>query len=552
MRFWPMRRHPLLGPDELRQVVARGRGPDPVPPARNVVEIVIDQARRTPQAPAVIATDGTMSYGDLDVETSRVAGALASRGIGPGDSVALLVGRGRSAIPALLGVLRAGATYVPLDPTHPAIRLQSIVAATPARLLVYAGDAPTWLAPDVDVVDYKELLGAALEPFEPPIGPGPEDPAYILFTSGSTGTPKGVVIPHSAIVNMLSWALRTFSSQELDRVLVGTSLAFDFSVLEIFAPFGCAVLPANVLALRDLGTPITLLGMSPTVLGVLLDERAIPRHVGTIVSGGEALSKEMATRLLALEQRPRLVNIYGPTETTVLCSASEVSNVETIPPIGKPIDGALTLVMDRLGQPQPAGTPGELWVGGRGVSRGYLNDEALTAERFVETEIPGLGLQRMYRTGDLVWADELGSLHFVRRLDNQLKLRGMRLEPGDVEAALLTHPDITAAAVYVVGDEAARELHAAVVNRTGPVDAEELRSFAKRRLPPYMVPKRIHHLERLPVNQNGKLDRTRSRQCRPRFSVTGRRILWRVSRVSGLARVSRVWRGCSCQPGSAS
>jgi amino acid adenylation domain-containing protein len=379
------------------------------------------------------------------------------------------------------------------------------------------------------VVDYKELLGAAPEPSEPPIGPGPEDPAYILFTSGSTGTPKGVVIPHSAIVNMLSWVLRTFSRQELDRVLVGTSLTFDFSVLQIFAPLavgGCAVLPDNVLALRDLNTSITLLGTSPSVLGALLDERAIPRHVGTIMSGGEALSKEMATRLLALEQRPRLVNIYGPTETTVLCSASEVSNVETIPPIGKPIDGALTLVMDRLGQPLPAGTSGELWVGGRGVSRGYLNDAALTAERFVEAEIPSLGLQRMYRTGDRVWADEQGSLHFVRRLDNQLKLRGIRVEPGDVEAALLAHPDVTAAAVYVVGDEAARELHAAVVSRNGPVDAEELQSFAKRRLPRHMVPKRIHHLERLPVNQNGKVDRSalsatsaEIQRCRPPDSL---------------------------------
>ena len=503
-------RLPLLDPEQLRRVVAHGQGPEPVPPASSVVELVIDQARRTPEAPAVMAASGVMSYQQLEEQTRQIASALASFGIGHGDMVGIAPRRDHTMVAMLLGVLRSGAAYLPLDPSYPPARLQVMADAIPLRLLLHAGEAPPWHPPKVEIMSYDELIGAAGEDRKLPSQPGPDDAAYILFTSGSTGNPKGVVVPHSAIVNLLSWTSRTFSRQELERVLVGASLNFDFSVIQIYAPLaagGSAVIAENVLDLRDLPTAISLLSSVPAALRGLLDDDAIPSHVQTIVSGGEPLSKELAAGLLALPQRPRLINIYGPTEATVLCSAAEITSVDTPPPIGHPIDGTLTLVADRLGRPLPPRTPGELWVGGRGLSRGYLNDASLTAERFVVMEIPGIGRHRMYCTGDLAWADDGGSLHFVRRLDDQLKVRGMRVEPGDVEAALLGHPDVSAVAVYAVGDELASELRAAVTSRNGPLDEGELRAFAKRRLPRHMVPRRVENLERLPLSANGKVDR---------------------------------------------
>jgi amino acid adenylation domain-containing protein len=502
-------RLPLLDPEELRRVVTHGQGPKPAPAASSVVELIIEQARRTPEAPAVIAAGGVLTYQQLEDQTCRIASVLASHGVGRGDIVGIAPRRDLAMVAMLLGVLRSGAAYLPLDPSYPAARLQAMADAIPLRFLLYAGEAPPWHPPQVEAMSYEKLIEAARERRELPVGPGPSDVAYVLFTSGSTGVPKGVVVPHSAIVNLMSWTSRTFSKQELERVLLGTSLNFDFSVIQLFAPLaagGSAVVVENVLDLRDLPTAVSLLSSVPAALRGLLDDDSIPSHVQTIVSGGEPLSRELAARLLALPQRPRLINIYGPTEATVLCCAAEITSVESPPPIGKAIDGALTLVVDRLGRLLPARTPGELWIGGRGLSHGYLNDASLTAERFVVREIPGIGRHRMYRTGDLVWADEDGSLHFVRRLDDQLKVRGMRVEPGDVEAALLDHPDVAAAAVYAVGDEPTRELRAAVTSRHGPLDQAELRAFASRRLPRHMVPRRVETLEHLPLSANGKID----------------------------------------------
>jgi amino acid adenylation domain-containing protein len=501
---------PLVDDNELRKVLALGRGPEPVPAARNVVDVIVGQAQRTPGSPAVEAGSNVISYRELDLLTERVALALASRGVGRGAVVGVMPRRDERMVAVLLGILRAGAAYLALDPEYPGHRLQAMVGSVPLRLLLHAGDRPTFAPPGTELAAIDELLTVEPESSEMPPGPEPGDAACVLFTSGSTGQPKAVAITHASLVNLLSWTGRAFTTAELGCVPVTASLTFDYSLFEMYPPLavgGRLVIVENVLALRDQPLAVTMIGTVPAALSPLLDDMAIPASARTIVTGGEALSDELAARVLALPHRPRLVNIYGPTETTVLCCASEVGPGDHPPALGQAIDGSVVLVMDRSGQPLPAGVPGELWVGGRGLSAGYMANPALTAERFVEADLPDLGRVAMYRTGDRVCMDGEGTFHFLGRLDNQLKVRGMRVEPGDIESTLVGHPAIGAAVVYAVPNEGTTELHAAIVASNGKIDIEDIRAFAELRLPRHMVPRRFRVVDQLPLTPHQKVDR---------------------------------------------
>ncbi|MGD0811296.1 MAG: amino acid adenylation domain-containing protein, partial [Acidimicrobiales bacterium] len=501
---------PLVDDNELRQVVALGRGPEPVLAARNVVDVIVGQAQRTPGSPAVESGSNVISYRELDLLTERVALALASRGVGRGAVVGVMPPRDERMVAVLLGILRAGAAYLALDPEYPRHRLQAMVGSVPLRLLLHAGDRPTFAPLGTELAAIDELLTVEPKGSEMPPGPEPGDAACVLFTSGSTGRPKAVAIKHASLVNLLSWTGRAFTTAELGCVPVTASLTFDYSLFEMYPPLavgGRLVIVENVLALRDQPLAVTMIGTVPAALSPLLDDMAIPASARTIVTGGEALTDELAARVLALPHRPRLVNIYGPTETTVLCCASEVGPGDSPPALGQAIDGSVVLVMDRSGQPLPAGVPGELWVGGRGLSAGYIGNPALTAERFVEADLPDLGRVAMYRTGDRVRMDGDGTFHFLGRLDNQLKVRGMRVEPGDIESTLVGHPAIGAAAVYAVPNEGTTELHAAIVASNGKVDIDDIRAFAELRLPRHMVPRRFRVVDQLPLTPHQKVDR---------------------------------------------
>jgi len=501
---------PLVDDSELLRVIALGRGPEPVPEARNVVDMIVGQAQRTPRSPAVESGSSVISYRELDVLTQRVALALAWRGVGRGAVVGVMPPRDERMVAVLLGILRAGAAYLALDPEYPGHRLHAMVASVPLRLMLHVGDRPTFAPPGTELAAIDELLTVEPQGYEMPPGPEPGDAACVLFTSGSTGQPKAVAITHASLVNLLSWTARTFTAAELGCVPVTASLTFDYSLFEMYPPLalgGRVVIVENVLALRDQPLAVTMIGTVPAALSPLLDGMAIPASARTIVTGGETLTDELAARVLALPHHPRLVNIYGPTETTVLCCASEVGPRDSPPALGRAIDGSVVLVMDRFGQPLPAGVPGELWVGGRGLSGGYIANPALTAERFVEADLPELGRVAMYRTGDRVRMDGDGTFHFLGRLDNQLKIRGMRVEPGDIESTLVGHPAIEAAAVYAVSSERTTELHAAIVVPNGKVNIDDIRAFAELRLPRHMVPRRFRVVDQFPLTPHQKVDR---------------------------------------------
>lgn len=462
---------------------------------RTLPELVGAQALATPDAPAVLAPDAGRSYTyrQLWAESGRVADHLRGRGIGPGSRVAVRLSRGPELVAALLGVWRAGAAYVPIDPSGPSGRSALILADSGAEL-------------EITGETYDRIPEAG----EPSGGPAPAgaDPAYVIYTSGSTGTPKGVVVTHAGIANRVRWTVREHRLGAADRVLQKTTIGFDAAGWEIWAPLvsgGVVVLapagaerdPAAMLrAVADHG--VTVLQVVPSVLRLLAAEDWTGCDaLRLLFSAGEALHAELCHRVLA-KADVEIWNTYGPTECSIDVTAYRFDPAQTEGPvpIGRPLPGMSVLVLDAAGRPVPIGVRGELYAGGVGVALGYQGRPALTAERFVPAPYGAPGT-RLYRTGDQVsWRPDR-TLSYLGRLDSQVKVNGVRIEPGEVEATLLAHPAVRAAAVtardgqlvaYVAGSAPARE-------------------WLAERLPAAMVPAVFVALETLPLTSNGKVDR---------------------------------------------
>ena len=515
----PLASLPILEPDEVEWLLQAGTGPAPPPRETNPLELVAEQAALTPAGVAVEAGASSLTYAQLMMAAQSLAGRLQEAGVVPGHIVGVSVARTEGMVVAMLAILMCGAAYCPLDPAYPRARRQTMAAAVGLRFMVddeFGRDA----YPGVRSLPLDGPPGPPLIPVK--IDPG--QPAYVLFTSGSTGLPRATVVHHRGVANLLRWARRTFSAAEASRVLVGTSLNFDFSVLQVFMPLvvgGTAVIVDNVLAMRDVGDTagITMLSSVPAAIEMLLDAGAIPASVLVVCVGGETLNEPLARRLLELPTRPRVLNLYGPTETTVIVTSAEITAVTGSPPIGRPIDGTTLAVLDSNGSLVAPGLPGELYIGGASVGLGYLNDPDRTARRFVEVELPGVGWTRMYRTGDRVRLGHDGQFQFLGRLDDQLKVRGMRIEPGEVEAALREHPGITGAAVLGNVPTSPSEVHA-WVTADRDVDETELREFVGSRLPRHMVPRKVTRIDVLPLNANGKVDRRALSQLAPQVAAS--------------------------------
>ncbi|MBK1783695.1 non-ribosomal peptide synthetase [Prauserella cavernicola] len=499
--------------DEPRraEVLARGRGPRTGVPDSTVPQLFAEQVQRTPGAVAVRTPDGELwTYAELSARANRLARALIAQGVGPGDTVAVARPRTPELIAVLFGVLTAGAAYLPIDPAHPAERIAFTLTDARPRLLIRdgeltgSGDTPSSRLAELD--GYVPDPVTAAERVRPL---WPEHPAYSIYTSGSTGKPKGVVVSHRNVAGLVSWAAAEFGAAGLGRVLASTSLNFDVSVFEIFAPLlsgGSIELVRDLLELTEHPGhewEFDLVSGVPSVFEALLAE-PVSLRTRSIVLAGEALPRELLARLAQRWPEARLGNIYGPTEATVYATAwfADGAPLESAPPIGSPIGEASAYVLDGTLTPCPDGVPGQLYLGGNGIAHGYRGRAALTAERFVPDPFGPPGA-RLYRTGDIARWNHDGLLEFLGRDDDQVKVRGFRVELGEVESALLSHPAVRRAAVVPDG---LGGLAAYVVAEAG-VPESDLAAHVGGLLPAYLVPASIEHLDELPLNSNGKLDR---------------------------------------------
>ncbi len=522
-------RVPLLTPDELRALRDWSVSPRPLEvPSAPLSRLIAAQVRRAPQALALSCGDTHLSFGALDARANRIARLLAARGVRPGALVALYLERSPDLVAALLGILKAGAAYLPLDPAAPAQRLALIIADADADLLLTQSRlGETLPAAPVPILclDREAETLAGLSPDDLPDTPAAAGRAYTIYTSGSTGRPKGVEIGQPALLSLLCAMQQELALTPADTWLAVTTIAFDIAALELWLPLlvgaHIVVMPQGQtgdgerLAARLADGDITVMQATPATWRLLLAAGWTGTPGLTMVCGGESLPTDLARALL--EKGRVLYNVYGPTETTVWSTCARVTAAQVAAgriPIGRPLANTRVYVLDPNGQQVPMGVGGELYLAGLGLARGYPKRPELTAERFVELTLPGPEPEappppvRLYRTGDQVRFLPDGSLEYLGRLDRQLKLRGFRLEPGEIEAVLAEHPGVAAVAVLLEGDAPEdQRLVAYLSPRAGQTPAAaDLRAFLKPRLPDYMIPAAFAVLADLPLTPNGKLD----------------------------------------------
>ncbi|MEW5926514.1 MAG: amino acid adenylation domain-containing protein [Gemmatimonadota bacterium] len=507
-----------MAPAERRRVVEEWNPAGREVPAPPVHALFAAQAARTPDAVAVVsaASGERLTYAELDRRAARLAGRLARMGVRAEARVGICMERTPDMVAAMLAVLRAGGAYVPLDPAYPAERLAYVLADSAVAVVltqerlrdrVPAGAAELVC---VDAVGEEDDAGGSAAPA---VATDPGQLAYVIYTSGSTGTPRGVQVEHRGVAALLGWLAGQVRPEERACVLASTSISFDVSVAEIWDTLcngGRLLLVENALELARIpaGEDVRLAYMVPGAAAELLRSGGIPASVRALVLAGEALPPELVQALHAAGVE-RVVNAYGPTEDTVYATWAVVERGAARVTIGRPVAQTRAYVLDGGLRPVPVGIPGELCAGGAGVARGYLDRPELTAARFVPDAFGAEPGSRMYRTGDRArWLPD-GTLEFLGRLDAQVKVRGFRVEPGEVEAALRAHPQVREAAVVVREDAPGdRRLVAYAVPAEGTVPSwAELRAHLAARLPEYMLPSAYVPLEELPLTPSGKLDR---------------------------------------------
>jgi amino acid adenylation domain-containing protein/non-ribosomal peptide synthase protein (TIGR01720 family) len=523
----------MIGRAERAELLAWSGAAAPRPSERTVVDRFEEQASRAPDAVAVVFEDLQLTYGELNARANQLARRLRDLGVGPERLVGLLAERSLELVIGVLGILKAGGAYLPLDPSYPRERIALMLEDAHASVMVgqapRRGDFSGISVPWVDIETGRGSLGPA-ESENLPRAAGPENLAYVIYTSGSTGRPKGVPIQHSQIERLLTQTEAWYGFDSQDVWTLFHSCAFDFSVWELW---GClayggklVVVPQELTRnLRDFyrmlcDRKVTVLNLTPSAFKALaLAEDELPADLPSqlalswIIFGGEALEVASLAPWFRRhgDQKPRLVNMYGITETTVHVTYRPLSESDleqpTASPIGDPIPDLQVFILDQDQCLVPLGVPGEIYVGGAGVARGYLGRPALTAERFVPNPFSRCPGERLYRSGDRARRLEGGQLEFLGRTDRQIKIRGFRVELGEVESALAQHPAVREAVVLIQESHGRDKRLVAYYVASPETAASELRAFLRQRLPEYMVPTGLVPLAAMPLTNNGKVDR---------------------------------------------
>ena len=554
---------PLLTAREKRQLLTANGRPRKYIENRSIHQLVEAQAKRTPEAVALVFEDQYLTYRQLNARANRLAHYLRKRGAGPEALVGIFVERSLEMVIGVLAILKSGSAYVPLDPEYPKARLTYILAETKIDLLL-SKERLLKKLPEFKghalCLDRDSALFEKEQEENPDIVLEPNNLAYVMYTSGSTGKPKGVLVCHRSVVNYLSYLRESYNLDGSDSVLQIPSLSFDASVRDLIGPLtaGAQVVivndfdakePAALLAkIKERGVTC-ILSIVPTLLNGLLEAAQssdlICDSLRLILVSGEALALITCRRAKEVFGKGVLVvNQYGPTECTMTCSyypVYEAENNRHIAPLGRPIPNALMYVLDGSLNLVPAGVAGEVHIGGVGPSRGYLNAPELTAERFIPNPFGTERGARLYKTGDLARYRSDGSVEFLGRIDYQVKVRGFRIEPGEVEAELRQHPSVKASVVVARDDMSGNQLLVAYVVPDGNVklDPGELRNFLREKLPEYMVPSVFVCLDELPLTPNRKVDRNAlpdPRQSQPKHGK-----IFTVPRTSVEKAITQIW-----------
>lgn len=515
----PISTFSLLSQTESRQVLQDWNATSRDVPSHFWVDLFRKQAAQTPNAVAVVFEGRRLSYAELNSASDCWALHLLDRGVAPGDLVAVAIPRSEQMLVALLAVLKCGAAYLPLDPADPANRMAIILEDARPSALITTRDVGGAVSCRVDRRIMLDEPFKARHDAAPPVHrPQPGDLAYVIFTSGSTGRPKGVEISHASLANFLASMQHLLELRQSDRIVAVTTIAFDIATLELFLPLtqGASIVIARrdvvhePMALRRLikHNDVTIMQATPSLWRALLAEGTEDLKGIRSLVGGEALPADLAQKMARLGHP--VLNLYGPTETTVWSTAMSLSgaDLETTPPIGRPIWNTQVYVLDRWQQPVPPGFIGELYIGGAGVAKGYRDRPDLTAARFLPNPFTKDG-GRIYRTGDLACWRPDGTLDYLGRNDHQIKIRGFRVEPGEIESALVAQEQVRQAVVILRSDPGRdKRLVAYLTLETGTsVDAAQLSRRLSGVLPGHMIPAAFVTMEELPLNSNGKVDR---------------------------------------------